>query len=68
MMNEHIHKPDDGRGLRKVFVNGNEIDGVTYADTKLGIVIYAPKPYRAATGKDYIYTRKLRGTVKVDPA
>ena len=67
-MNEHIHKPDDGRGLRKVFVNGNEIDGVTYADTKLGIVIYAPKPYRVAKGKDYIYTRKLRGTVTVTPA
>lgn len=66
-MNEHIHKPGDHRGLRKVFVNGNEIDSVTYADTKLGFVIYAPSPYRVAKGKDYIYTRKLRGTVTVTP-
>lgn len=67
-MNEHIHTPDDGRGQRKVFVNGNEIDGVNYADTKLGFVIYSPRPYRMAKGKDYVYTRKLRGTVTVTPA
>ena len=65
MMNEHIHKPDDGRGIRDVFVNGNLIDGAVYADTKKGVVIFAPKPYRAAKGKDYVYTRRLNGRVEV---
>lgn len=63
----HVHTPDDGRGKRNVFVNGVLIDGVTYADTLNGLVIYAPKPYRVAKGKDYIYTRKLRGAVTVVP-
>jgi len=65
MMNDHIHTADDGRGLRDVFVNGNLIDGVVYADTKKGVVIFAPKPYRAAKNKDYVYTRKLNGRVEV---
>lgn len=65
MMNEHIHTADDGRGMRDVYVNGNKIDGVTYADTKLGFVIYAPKPFRVEKGKDYVYTRRLEGNVEV---
>jgi len=48
-----------------VFVNGNIIDGVVYADTKKGVVIFAPKPYRAAKNKDYVYTRRLEGNVEV---
>lgn len=51
-----------------MFVNGNIVGGVVYADTKKGLVVYMPKPYRVARGKDYVYTRKLRGTVTVTPA
>ena len=56
-----------GKPLR-VFVNGNEVESVVSADTEKGVVVYAPKPYRAAKGKDYVYTRKLRGKVTVEPA
>lgn len=45
-MQEHIHHISDGRGKRKVFVNGNEIRYVIYADTKKGIVKYHPHPVR----------------------
>ena len=65
MSNDHIHTHYDGRGLRRVFVNGNEIEQVICADTKRGVVIYAPEPIRIAKGKDYVYRRKLRGLVTV---
>lgn len=52
----------------RVFVNGNEVDSAVSADTDKGIVVYAPKPYRAAKGKDYVHTRRLRGKVTVEPA
>ena len=51
----------------RVFVNGNEIKGAISADTDRGIVVYAPRPYRVEKGKDYIYTRNLRGEVTVEP-
>lgn len=51
----------------RVFVNGNEVESVVSADTDKGVVVYAPKPYRVAKGKDYVYTRKLRGKVTVEP-
>lgn len=37
-MTDHIHTPDDGRGLRDVFLDGKLIRGCFYADTKNGIV------------------------------
>lgn len=52
----------------RVFVNGNEVESAVSADTGKGVVVYAPKPYRAAKGKDYVYTRKLRGKVTVEAA
>ncbi|MBD1602094.1 hypothetical protein [Pseudomonas typographi] len=67
-MNEHIHTPGDGRGRRLVYVNGNAVDGVVWADTKRGIVRYMPKPYRVKRpGGDEVYTRTLRGHVTVVP-
>ena len=64
-MVDHIHTPRDGRGLRDVYVNGNLIDGALWADTRKGIVWFYPSPARIAKGKDYVYARRLRGTVEV---
>jgi hypothetical protein len=38
MTKDHIHTPDDGRGIRFVFVDGKRVDGVFYADTLKGVV------------------------------
>lgn len=54
-----------GRPVR-VFVNGNEVDSAVYADTVKGVVRYSPRPYRVEKGKDYVYTRELRGVVTVE--
>ncbi len=62
----HIHTPSDGRGGRYVFVNGNKIDHVIYADTKKGIVKYHPHPIRIKKGSDFVYTRILKGLVTVE--
>ena len=64
-MLDHIHIPSDGRGLRDVFVNGNKIDGVVFADTKKCVAVFMPKPYRVKKNSDVVYTRKLHGIVTV---
>lgn len=66
MHDNHIHRGDDGRGKRKVYVNGNEIDNVVMADTRKGLVEFAPEPIRIKRNGD-IYTRMLRGQVVVEP-
>jgi len=45
-MAEHIHTWDDGRGHRRVFVDGKEMNRVRKADTKRGRVWYVPYPVR----------------------
>lgn len=64
-MADHIHTADDLRGTRDVFVNGNKIDNVTYADTAKGLIWFYPKPVRMGKNTDEIYTRCLRGVVRV---
>lgn len=63
-MADHIHTPLDGRGMRDVFVNGNRIDAVVWADTRAGVVWFAPEPVRV-TRHDDVYCRRLRGRVEV---
>lgn len=64
-MADHIHTPHDGRGLRDVYVNGNLIAQVVWADTRTGIVWFAPTPLRVKKNGDEVYCRRLRGQVEV---
>lgn len=57
----HIHTVRDGRGKRKVSVNGNEIKNVVYVDTMKGIVKFHPSPIRLKKNTDEVYSRTLRG-------
>ena len=66
MMNEHIHTFDDGRGQRKIFLDGKYIEQAFYADTKLGIVRAYTLPLTVVD--DEICSHELRGTVTVTPA
>lgn len=65
-MSDHIHRHSDGRGQRRVFVNGNEVKRCVWADTKRGRVVYTPYPVRMRRNSDEIYTRMLRGQVTVE--
>ena len=66
-MTQHIHMPYDGRGNRRIFVNGNEVRNVFYANEKKGIVKFYPRPLRVKKPEgDEAYSRTLKGSVKVD--
>lgn len=63
-----FHSANDGKGLRHVYVNGNRIECVRWANEAQGLVCFMP--HRRLTKKDRrkgeIYTRLLRGVVKVE--
>lgn len=62
---DSFHHFNDGRGKRRVYVNGNEIERVIWCDTALGIAVFCPLPLRTNRRRDQVYTRRLRGTVTV---
>ena len=63
-----FHSLKDGKGFRHVYVNGNRIKGVRWANEEQGLVCLIP--HRRLTKKDKrkgeIYTRLLRGNVRVE--
>lgn len=61
-----FHRNSDGRGQRRVLVNGNPVDWALWADTQRGLVCYAPQPVKVKRNSDEIYTRMLRGQVTVE--
>lgn len=61
----HVHFVGDGKGRRKVTLDGEEVQWVTYADTAKGIVVYAPHPIEVKANGD-VRTRTLRGVVAVE--
>lgn len=64
MQNPDVHYAGDGLGPRDVFVNGNPINQVVYANPAKGVVEFSPRPLRVKCNGE-IYTRKLHGTVIV---
>lgn len=59
------HSPHDGRGLRRVYLNGEVIERVVYADTRRGLVLQHEDPPRIIG--DRIIPRKRYGRVEVVP-
>ena len=65
-MSNHIHTQDDGRGNRRVLLNGKEVKNVIYADTEKGVVRFYPEPITLSGGCEEILTKELIGTVIVE--
>lgn len=64
-----FHHAGDGRGARRVFVNGIEVQRAIWCDTAAGVCVYAPMPIKPKRpAREEIYTRRLRGVVTVHPA
>jgi hypothetical protein len=63
---ESFHHYNDGRGKRRVYVNGNEVERVIWCDTAQGIVVFCPYPVRVNRKRDVVYSRRLRGAVTVE--
>lgn len=65
-MDSAFHHWNDGRGLRRVLVNGNEVRCVVWADTQRGAVLFYPEPIRMHRNRPgELYGRILRGRVEV---
>jgi hypothetical protein len=63
-----VHTPGDGRGMRKVLVNGVEIDRVVYAHTRKGKVIqFVRRNGKFVSDKHgkRVRTRTIHGHVQV---
>lgn len=65
-MDDHIHTRDDGRGPRRVYVDGALIDRVVYADTKHGIVKYHKQPLEINRVEKSIVCNEIRGKVTIE--
>ncbi|QLQ28518.1 MAG: hypothetical protein HZT39_09835 [Pseudoxanthomonas sp.] len=61
------HSANDGRGRRAVYLNGELIDRVVYADERRGIVKVIDSPIRLNRRRDGIITHVRRGRVEVRP-
>lgn len=62
-----FHRHADGRGARRVFVNGSQVENVLWCDTAAGVCVYAPRPVKVKRPeREEIYTRRLRGVVTVE--
>jgi hypothetical protein len=60
-----IHRFDDGRGVRKVFLGGEEVWMVVFADQKRGIVDRFRQPLTVRRRDGQLITERLRGRVEV---
>lgn len=60
-----VHVPSDGRGNRKVLLNGKELRNVVYADTERGVVRFFDEPPKMHKRKRRIITRTRHGVVEV---
>ena len=67
MDGDHIHTPDDGRGLRRVYLDGVALERVVYADTERGIARVYDDPPRISRRRECVISRKVRGVVTVEP-
>lgn len=60
-----VHTPDDGRGLRKVFLDGEEVRMAVFADQKRGIVDRYRQPLKIHSRDERLITERLHGRVEV---
>ena len=63
-----FHSAKDGKGRRYVYVNGNRIKRAKWANEEQGLVCFHPnmRLSKKSKRKGEIYTRLLRGAVKVE--
>lgn len=66
-MKQWIHEPSDGKGARRVLLNGEEIGRVVYADERKGFVRIHDNPPKLDKYKKRIIERTLHGAVVVLP-
>lgn len=61
-----VHTPDDGRGARRVTVNGKPVERVVFADTRRGIIRAYRHPLTMDKHRKRALTYTRRGKVEVE--
>jgi len=61
----HIHRADDERGIRSVFVNGGLVPRCIFADEQKGLAVGFYVPHRRNKKTGELKTRRHRGKVTV---
>lgn len=62
-----VHTPGDGRGRRRVFVDGVEVRHVVFADVENGVIRYHDSPPVIDRSGESIVEHEMRGRVEVVP-
>jgi hypothetical protein len=62
-----VHTPGDGRGWRRVYLDGKPISHVMLADERRGYVVCAMDPVRLDKHRKRVLTCIERGNVVVEP-
>lgn len=62
----HVHTPSDGRGRRRVLLDGQVVEKVVYADTRKGVVRYYDTPVRLHKHGKRPVQRTKHGKVEVE--
>lgn len=60
-----IHREGDGRGIRAVFLDGEEVKAAVFADIKRGIVDRFRQPLTIRRRDGQLITERLHGRVEV---
>ena len=60
-----VHRPEDGRGCREVYLDGEMAHPAIMADTRNGVVRCYYVPYRVNHRRNMVRTYKRRGHVEV---
>lgn len=63
---QYVHRSDDGRGIRRVFVNEVEVKLAMMADTRRGVVEVLRSPGRLDKHGKRLLTRRIYGSVRVE--
>lgn len=65
-MKANVHTHDDGRGRRRVLLDGREVKRVVYADTHKGVLRYYPDPIRIHKHGKRAIVKTRHGRVEVE--
>ncbi|RRV80364.1 hypothetical protein [Stutzerimonas stutzeri] len=60
-----VHTPEDGRGVRKVLLDGQEIKMAVFVDEQRGIVDRYRQPLTIDKRSQSLITERLHGCVEV---
>ncbi len=62
----HVHTPSDGRGRRRVLLNGVVVDRVVFADTRKGVVRHFDRPAQIHKHGKRVIERTKHGKVEAE--